>query len=145
MGCKWIFAVKVNPDGSIARLKACLVAKGNDSTWISSLKNYEHASFHTKDLGQLKYFLGIETLRSKSGIFLSQRKYAIALLVKTEKMGAKPCSTLMISNICLAKDDGDPYDDSERYRRLVGKLNYLMVMTQPDIAFADSKVIEGRL
>ena len=28
IGCRWVFTVKINPDGSIARLKACLVAKG---------------------------------------------------------------------------------------------------------------------
>ena len=27
IGCHWVFIVKVNPDGSIARLKARLVAK----------------------------------------------------------------------------------------------------------------------
>ena len=46
----------------------------------------------------------------------------------------------MIPNICLAKDDGDPYDDPERYRKLIGKLNYLMVMTRPNIVFAVSVV-----
>ena len=29
IGCCWVFTVKVNPDGSIARLKARLIAKGN--------------------------------------------------------------------------------------------------------------------
>ena len=67
-------------------------------------------------------------------------KYVLDLLAKTGKMGAKPYSTPMIPNICLTKDDGDPYDDPERYRRLVGKLNYLMVITRPDIAFAVSLV-----
>ena len=28
IGCYWVFTVKVNPDGSITRLKAHLVAKG---------------------------------------------------------------------------------------------------------------------
>ena len=28
IGCRWVFTVKVNPDGSIAQLKARLVAKG---------------------------------------------------------------------------------------------------------------------
>ena len=28
IGCRWVFAVKVNPDGSVARLKAWLMAKG---------------------------------------------------------------------------------------------------------------------
>jgi hypothetical protein len=31
--CKWVFTVKVNPDGSVARLKARLVAKGYAQTY----------------------------------------------------------------------------------------------------------------
>ena len=33
IGCRWVFTVKVNPDGSIAMLKACLVAKGYVHTY----------------------------------------------------------------------------------------------------------------
>ena len=33
IGCRWVFTVKVNPDGSIARLKALLVAKGYAQTY----------------------------------------------------------------------------------------------------------------
>lgn len=33
IGCKWVFMVKVNPDGSVARLKAWLVAKGYAQTY----------------------------------------------------------------------------------------------------------------
>ena len=33
MGCRWIFVVKVNPNGSIARLKARLVGKGYAQTY----------------------------------------------------------------------------------------------------------------
>ena len=33
IGCKWVFTVKVNPDGSMARLKARLVAKGYAQTY----------------------------------------------------------------------------------------------------------------
>ena len=33
IGCKWVFAVKVNPDGFVARLKARLVAKGYAQTY----------------------------------------------------------------------------------------------------------------
>ena len=33
IGCHWVFAVKVNPDGSVARLKARLVTKGYTQTY----------------------------------------------------------------------------------------------------------------
>lgn len=33
IGCKWVFSVKMNPDGSVARLKARLVAKGYAQTY----------------------------------------------------------------------------------------------------------------
>lgn len=70
---------------------------------------------------------------------MSQRKYILDLLEGTGKLAAKPCSTPMVPNVQLTKDDGDPFDNPERYRRLVGKLNYLTV-TRPDIASAVSIV-----
>uniref|UniRef100_A0A1S3ZHA5 Uncharacterized mitochondrial protein AtMg00810-like n=1 Tax=Nicotiana tabacum TaxID=4097 RepID=A0A1S3ZHA5_TOBAC len=112
-----------------------IVIIGSDYAGISSLKSFLHTRFHTKDLGQLKYFLGVEVNRSKKGILLSQRKYILDLLAETGKLTAKPCSTPMVPNVYLMKDGGDPFDDPERYRRLVGKLNYLIV-TRPDITFA---------
>ena len=86
----------------------------------------------------LKYFLGVEVTRSKKGIFLSQRKYVLDLLSEIGKLGAKPFSTLMAPNSQLTKD-GELFEDPERYRRLVGKLNYLTV-TRPDIAYSVSVV-----
>ena len=34
IGCCWVFAVKVNFDGSVARLKARLVTKGYAQTYV---------------------------------------------------------------------------------------------------------------
>ena len=115
-----------------------IVITGNDTRGISSLKSFIHTQFHTKDLGVLKYFLGVEVTRSKQGIFLSQRKYVLDLLTETGKLGAKPCSTPMNPAVHLTKD-GELFEDPEKYRRLVGKLNYLTV-TRPDIAFSVSVV-----
>ena len=50
-----------------------IVITGNDSAGISSLKSFLQTQFQTKDLGLLKYFLGIEISRCKKGIFLSQK------------------------------------------------------------------------
>ncbi|XP_075076631.1 uncharacterized protein LOC107793242 [Nicotiana tabacum] len=116
-----------------------IVITGSDITGISTLKSFLHTQFQTKDLGQLKYFLGVEVTRSKKGIFLSQRKYTLDLLAETGKLGSKPCNMPMVPNTQLVKEDGELFEDPEKYRRLVGKLNYLTV-TRPDIAYSVSIV-----
>ena len=60
-----------------------IVFTGSDMAGISSLKSFLHGQLYIKDLGMLKYFLGIEAMRSKHGIFLSQRKYVLNLLSET--------------------------------------------------------------
>ncbi|GAV76750.1 hypothetical protein CFOL_v3_20223 [Cephalotus follicularis] len=54
-------------------------------------------------------------------------------------LGSKPVDTPMDPNVKLTVEDGEPLNDPEKYRRLVGKLNYLTV-TQPDIVFSMSVV-----
>ena len=110
----------------------------SDSTRISFLKSFLDGQLHTKDLGMLRYFLGFEVMQSKHGIFLSQRKYVLDLLSETEKLGAKPCSSPMAPSVHLTRE-GELFENLERYRRLVGKLNYLTV-TPPDIAHSVSVV-----
>ena len=41
-----------------------IVITGSDSTGISSLKSFPYGQLYTKDLGMLKYFLGVEVMRS---------------------------------------------------------------------------------
>ena len=88
-----------------------------------------------KQLGDLKYFLGIEVARSKNGIFLSQRKYILDLLTKTDMLGCKPAKTPMEQNHKLFLCLNATSIDKARYQSLVGKLIYLSY-TRPDIAYA---------
>ena len=60
------------------------------------------------------------------------------LLSETEKLGIKPCSSLMVPSVHLTRE-GETFEDLERYRRLVEKLNYLTV-TRPNIAHSVSVV-----
>lgn len=59
-----------------------IVVTGNDPQEVSQLKGYLAKEFQIKDLGKLRYFLGIEVARSNKGIFISQRKYVLDLCLR---------------------------------------------------------------
>lgn len=44
-----------------------------------------------KDLGPLKYVLGIEVARNSAGLFLGKRKYTLGIISEVGMLGAKPC------------------------------------------------------
>nr|GEU58021.1 uncharacterized mitochondrial protein AtMg00810-like [Tanacetum cinerariifolium] len=76
-----------------------------------------------------------QSLRACSkGICLSQRKYYLDLLDDACQIKAKPCDEPMIPKLKLRSKDGRLLHNPEKYRRVVGKLNYLTI-TRPDIAF----------
>nr|CAD41085.2 OSJNBb0011N17.2 [Oryza sativa Japonica Group] len=115
-----------------------MIITGNDCSEITRLKQNLSKEFEVKDLGQLKYFLGIEIARSPRGIVLSQRKYALDLLSDTGMLGCRPASTPVDQNHKLCAESGNPVN-KERYQRLVGRLIYLC-HTRPDITYAVSMV-----
>ncbi|RVW26536.1 Retrovirus-related Pol polyprotein from transposon RE1 [Vitis vinifera] len=84
-----------------------IVITGSDQNGIQKLKQHLFTHFQTKDLGKLKYFLGIEITQF---------------------------NTPMDPNVKLIPGQGELLGDPGRYRRLVGKLNYLTI-TCPYISF----------
>ncbi|KAA0049857.1 Beta-galactosidase [Cucumis melo var. makuwa] len=116
-----------------------IVLTGDDQTEISQLKQKMGDEFEIKDLGNLKYFLGMEVARSKEGISVSQRKYTLDLLTETGMLGCRPADTPIEFSCKLGNSDDQVPVDKEQYQRLVGKLIYLS-HTRPDISFAVSVV-----
>lgn len=112
-----------------------MVVTGDDQDEIESLQRHLASEFEMKQLGDLKYFLGIEVARSKNGIFLSQRKYILDLLTETGMLGCKPANTPIEQNHKLFHCLNATSTDKARYQRLVGKLIYLS-HTRPDIAYS---------
>ncbi|RDX67894.1 hypothetical protein CR513_53177, partial [Mucuna pruriens] len=96
-----------------------IVITGNDDIKISQLKQCLFNHFQTKDLGHLKYFLGIEVAQSKEGIVIPQRKYALDISQETSMSNCKPIDNPMDPNMKLMVKHGERYSDPERYRRLV--------------------------
>ena len=66
-----------------------IILTGNDETEMSIVKEKLAKDFKIKDLGSLKYFLGMEFARSKSGILVNQRKYILDLLKETGLLGCR--------------------------------------------------------
>ncbi|XP_019057522.1 PREDICTED: uncharacterized protein LOC109116481, partial [Tarenaya hassleriana] len=106
---------------------------------VSEVKDLLRQKFKIKDLGDLRFFLGLEIARQRKGISLCQRKYCLDLISDSGLLGCKPVSTPLDANTHLSKDAGTPLEDITSYRRLVGRLLYLTI-TRPDITFATHKL-----
>ncbi|KAK2391726.1 putative mitochondrial protein [Trifolium repens] len=112
-----------------------IVLSGNDISEIKSVKTFLNDCFKIKDLGTLRYFLGIEVARSSKGIMINQRKYTLELLEDSGQLATKPSKTPYDSSLKLDCTDSPFFEDESQYRRLIGRLLYLTT-TRPDIAFA---------
>lgn len=97
-----------------------MIVTGNDPKERKALQAHLSQEFEMKDLGLLKYFLGIEVSRSKKGIFLSQRKYSLDLLSETGMSACSPVSTPLEENVKLSMYSDQAPANKERYQRLVG-------------------------
>ncbi|RVW86266.1 Retrovirus-related Pol polyprotein from transposon RE1 [Vitis vinifera] len=142
---KSLYGLKQSPRAWFGRFTKSMRAfgyrqiTGNDPEERKALQNYLSREFEMKDLGPLKYFLGIEVSRSSEGIFLSQRKYALDLLQETGMSGCQPVNTPIEEGLKLCVEPNQVSTDKGRYQRLVGRLMYL-AHTRPDLAYALSVV-----
>ena len=94
-----------------------LIVSGSSLDIIQKFKDYLCSTFKMKDLGLLKYFLGIEVARSPQGMYLNQRKYILDLLSETGLLGAKPVSHPIEQNHKLATSTSKELMDPTRYGR----------------------------
>ena len=79
------------------------------------LQNKLATEFQMKNLGGLKYLLGIEVARSKQGIFLSQWKYIHDILSDVGLVDCKPTDTLIVQNHILGEYPYQLQTNKERY------------------------------
>ena len=111
-----------------------ILIAGNNANDINTVKDSLNTTFKIKDLGPLKFFLGLEIARTVKGIHVCQHKYALEILTDVGMLSAKPTATPMVQKNETLFDKDAAMHDVSMYRRIIGKLLYL-INTRPDISF----------
>ena len=101
------------------------------------------ARFKMKDLGQLRYCLGIVCDVSDGKICINQKPYIDNLVKRFGLSDACGVSTLADACVKLVADDGVSQPaDPKLYQQIVGSLQYAAGGTRPDIAYAVSTIVK---
>ncbi|XP_038678419.1 uncharacterized mitochondrial protein AtMg00810-like [Tripterygium wilfordii] len=116
-----------------------MIITGDDIAAIQYLQRHLQSQFRMKDLGSLRYFLGIEITRSDHGILLSQQKYLSDILSRAALVDTRNVDTPLELNVKLRPTDGQLLPDPTRDRQIVGQFVYLCI-TRLDIVHAVSIV-----
>jgi histone deacetylase 1/2 len=116
-----------------------IIITGSDIGSINRVITLLQGDFAVKDMGKLSFFLNIEAIRTDDGLYLSQRRYILDLLMRSKMDKAKPCLTPMSTSLPLSKFAGITFHDPSLYESIVRGLQYLS-FTRPDIVFAIHKV-----
>ncbi|XP_043720937.1 uncharacterized mitochondrial protein AtMg00810-like [Telopea speciosissima] len=111
-----------------------MIITGPTHANIQTVRQRLLSVFDMKDLGPLRYFLGIEVASFPKSYLLSQSKYANEVVHRAGLTDDRVVATPVELNVKLSASDGAPLDDPTLYRELVGCLVYLTV-TCPDIAY----------
>ncbi|BBN70351.1 transposable element gene, partial [Prunus dulcis] len=118
----------------VCKLNKAIYGLNNSSHLIAFLRTLG-TEFDIKDLGHLNYFLGVEVHYHPTSIHLTQNKYTIDLLKRSNLLDCKPVSTPMTSKGTLSRTHGTLLADPTPYRQMVGALQYLSI-TRLDISYA---------
>ena len=112
-----------------------LIITCDNDELVQKIKHNMSNEFEMKDLGELKYFLGIEVIKCINGWMLSQKKYMVDMLKEFNMYDCKPMQTPMQERMTLDTIKNDALTNVKMYQQIVGKLIYLTI-TKPDIAYS---------
>ena len=84
-----------------------IIVAGPNPCTVSTVKDFLHTKFKLQDLGHLKFFLGLEIVRSAAGIVVCQRNYTLHFLEEFGFLASKPHYTPMNPRVALQKDGGE--------------------------------------
>ncbi|CAM8965989.1 unnamed protein product [Rhodiola kirilowii] len=111
-----------------------LLYTGSDELLCKEFKCSMNREFEMTDLGEMRYFLGVEVRQNSKGIHLCQSKYAKEVLERFNMWNCNAAKNPIVPGTKLSREGDDSKVDSTIYKQLVGCLMYLTV-TRPDIMF----------
>ena len=112
---------------------------GQDERKINQMKATLASTFQMTDLGLCSYYLGMHVQHGKDGgVKIHQAAYVQQILERFGLQDIAPVKTPMKTNVKLMKHSGPPESLTfqRTYQSKVGSLNYAMVVSRPDIAYA---------
>uniref|UniRef100_A0A2N9EKA7 Reverse transcriptase Ty1/copia-type domain-containing protein n=1 Tax=Fagus sylvatica TaxID=28930 RepID=A0A2N9EKA7_FAGSY len=118
-----------------------IILTGNSTTAVTSLITQLAATFELKDLGPLRYFLGLQIDYGPDCLFVHQRKYITDLLSKFNMPTCKATSTPFSISHKLQPSSEAILSYPTQYRSLVGALQYA-TFTRPYIIYAVNQVCQ---
>jgi len=116
-----------------------LIVMSNKEGWINDIVVKLKDDFKIKEIGELKYCLGIEISRNrvKKTLYMKQTGYIEKIAKRFGLQDCKPVSTPADSNTILVKmTEDEEFIDKFPYRELIGSIMYAMIATRPDVANA---------
>ncbi|GJY31750.1 retrovirus-related pol polyprotein from transposon TNT 1-94 [Tanacetum coccineum] len=81
-----------------------IIITSNNLSKIETFKVFLKYKFMIKDLGKLKYFLGIEVIDTDKDICLNQRKYVLDLLSEYSMLACKPVNIPLLSKLVISNE-----------------------------------------
>ncbi|CAL8153025.1 unnamed protein product [Prunus armeniaca] len=139
---KSLYGLKQAPRAWNAKFTGYLPAIGSNEKMVQLVIDELSSVFEMKDLGKLKFFLGLQVSYASNGdIFVNQSKYAKELLYKAGMQSCRSCSTPCKPHTQVLKDSGEVLTDPTLFRSIVGALQYL-TFTRPDLAYFVNSVCQ---
>lgn len=112
-----------------------LIFTSNDLFMMQDFKSSMHTEFEMTDLGEMKYFLGVEVHQGVNGIYISQKGYAGEILKKFRLSNCNGVRNPIVPGNKLSKEENGVKANETLFKQIVGSLMY-MTVTRPDIMYS---------